>query len=98
VASGAEARRLRDLLLMSRASVGGATDLECHPRYRIEVNGMHVCDYVADFAWTDVRTGRRVVEDVKPRGKNGAPVLDELARLKISLMRAALGIDVVIVT
>jgi hypothetical protein len=36
-----------------------------HPRYRLEVNGVHIADYAADFEYIDRATRTKVVEDVK---------------------------------
>ena len=66
-----EAKRYRDLLLMQRA--GEISDLETQPRFRL-VEGVKFSGdkrakpairYTADFAYTDVKTGKRVIEDVK---------------------------------
>lgn len=64
-ASGREAKRLRELILMQRA--GTITGLRCQPRYSCDVNGLHVCTYVADFAYTMAGPHEYgpVIEDVK---------------------------------
>ena len=78
----------RYLELRALVLAGQAQDLLVHPRYRLEVNGQHVCDYVADFAYC--AGGRLVVEDVKSPATRKLPAY----RLKRKLMRALLGIEV----
>jgi len=84
-ASRAEARRYGELKLMLDA--GLIQDLECHPKFEIAVNGMHVCYYVADFQYVD--NGETVVEDVK-----SAATITRMYRLKKKLMKACHGISV----
>lgn len=61
--SGMEARRCDELHALAKA--GLVHDLEAHPqpKYDLTVNGVHVCDYLADFRY--VEDGREVCEDVK---------------------------------
>ena len=91
-ASQAEARRYQELLLSGLA--GDLTDLEIQPRFRIEVNGRHICDYVADFRYTLAGAAPSgspdVVEDVKSAWTRTLPVY----RLKKKLMSAAYDIEV----
>lgn len=63
--SGMESRRCDELHLMERG--GLIRELEAHPqpKLRLDVNGVHIADYIADFAYADAETGERVVEDVK---------------------------------
>jgi hypothetical protein len=61
-ASKREARRYGELRLLERA--GEITNLELQPRFGITVNGVRVCDYVADFVYV-LRNGQKVVEDAK---------------------------------
>ena len=56
-----EAGRCDDLRALQAA--GQISDLEQQPSFRVEINGMMVCRYVADFAWR--ANGLRVIEDVK---------------------------------
>ena len=87
-ASRAEARRYGELLWQERD--GMIHDLECQPRYRLEVNGVKICDYAGDFRYTDAQTGAVVVEDVKGGDATKTPVY----RLKRRLMLACHGIEV----
>ncbi len=83
-ASKHEAERYAELKLEQLA--GEITELELQKHYRLDVNGVHICDYVADFVYK--RHGVRVTEDAK--GKQ-----TELYRVKKELMRAIYGIDIV---
>ena len=87
-ASRAEARRYAELRLMALA--GEIAGLELHPRFQLVVNGQSVGAYVADFAFTDAATGRRVVEDVK----GGQATRTAVYRLKRRLMLACHGIEI----
>lgn len=60
-ASTAEAERYKQLVLLQQA--GAILGLILQPRFRLEVNGVHVCDYVGDFEYRE--RGERVIEDVK---------------------------------
>ena len=86
--SKAEARRYQELKLMQAA--GEIARLECHPRWRLVVNGVEVGSYIADFVyWTP--DGRRVVEDVK----GGRATMTPAYLLKKKLMLALYSIEVV---
>lgn len=82
-ASKAEARRWQALDLMEQG--GLISNLECQPRFRIEVNGIHICDYVADFKYLE--NGEWKIEDVK--GVRTAAYI-----LKRKLMWAVWGVEV----
>lgn len=60
--SKAEARRAAELDILRRH--GSIGPVEYQPRYAIAVNGVKICDYVADFAYF-TKAGVQVVEDVK---------------------------------
>lgn len=62
-ASKKEANRYCLLKLMERG--GLIKSIELQPPYRLEVNGVLVCKYVADFRYVDAQTGETVVEDAK---------------------------------
>jgi len=90
----AEAEYCTDLHVLQRA--GRIVDLKAHPqeRFRLDVKcsgdsgeAVHICDYLADFVYTDVETGELVVEDVK--GWQTAE-----SKIKIRLMLAVHGIEV----
>lgn len=84
-ASRAEARRAADLTLLQMA--GEIRALAFQQPYPLEVNGVKVGTYVADFTyWT--KEGRFVVEDVKG-------VATPVFRLKKKLVKAIHGIEIV---
>jgi hypothetical protein len=81
--SRGEARRYVDLTLLLAA--GEIAELERQIKYPLEVNGVKVADYVADFRY---REGKRVVvEDFKG-------VRTPVYRLKKKLMKAIHGVDI----
>ena len=87
--SKAEARRYGELKMLQQANE--IADLEIQPKFSIDVNGKHICDYIADFRYRNVRYDQGVVvEDVKsePVRKNRA------YRLKVKLMAAVHGISI----
>ena len=83
--SRGEARRWVDLQLLEHA--GMITELRRQVKYKLEVNGLKVCDYVADYTYFE--RGRYVVEDFKSPATR-TPVY----RLKRKLMFALLGIEI----
>lgn len=91
-----EARRYQALLLMQRA--GEIKDLELQPRFSL-VKGVKFSGdarakpdirYTADFAYTDTKTGERIIEDVK------SPVTKKKTdyRMRRHMMLAIHGIEV----
>ncbi len=78
-----EARRYQDLRLLERA--GEIKDLELQPKFLLQVNGMKIATYIADFTYHD-KTGE-VVEDVKG-------VRTAAYSMKAKLMKAIHGITV----
>ena len=83
--SGKEARRYQELKALEKAGVIVA--LELQPRFKLDVNGVHVCDYIADFSYHDEERRVDVVEDVKGWRT-------EVYKLKARLMLAIHGIEV----
>jgi hypothetical protein len=88
-ASRKEARRYSDLKLMERA--GEIRFLRLQPRFPMDVNGVPVATYVADFAYVREADDVQVIEDVKSPATRKNPVY----RIKIKLLKALHGIDVV---
>ena len=82
-----EASRYGELRLLEKA--GDIKDLEVHPHYPLEVNGLKICTYEADFRYTDNR-GTIHVEDVK--GFDTA-----VSRIKRKLVKATCEINVEII-
>src|SRR3989304_3099495 len=85
-----ESRRCDELHLMEAG--GLIRDLEAHPqpRYKLDVNEVHICDYLADFRYFDVDRGEEVVEDTKG-------FMTDVARMKLKLMEAIHGVAVQLV-
>ena len=82
-ASKREAARYGQLLLMVRANT--ITDLRLQVPYEINVNGQHICRYVADFVYR--RGTEEIVEDSK-----GHRTREYI--LKRKLMAAVHGINI----
>jgi Protein of unknown function (DUF1064) len=75
------------IILKSMLSSGDISDLKLQERYRIELNGVKVCDYVSDFTYLD-KYGIKHVVDVKG-------VKTAIYRLKKKLMKALHNIEIV---
>ena len=67
--------------------------LEVHPKFKLVVNGMKVCNFVADFSYLQVSpsdgSNKVIVEDVKSK-----PTMTPVYRIKKKLVKALFGIDV----
>ena len=61
--SKAEMRKYAELKLLERGKE--IANLEIHPAFPLVVKGTSCGSYVADFAYVDLRTGGKVVIDVK---------------------------------
>jgi hypothetical protein len=83
-ASKKEASRYMELLLLQRA--GEIKELELQVKFSIDINGVHICNYFADFRYKP-RRGDAVIEDVKGMR---TPVYN----LKKKLMLACHGITI----
>ena len=70
-------------------AIGGISMLERQEKYRLEVNGVHVATYVADFVYCN-KNDKIIVEDVKSAHTRKLPVY----RLKKKLMKAIYNIDI----
>ena len=91
-----EAERYQELKLLQMS--GEIQSLKVHPKYRLKVNGLHVCDYIADFEYLlsvepDEDSGI-VTEDVKGAYRKGGAW--EKFRIKAKLFRAIMGYDVTV--
>jgi uncharacterized protein DUF1064 len=87
--SVAEANRYSELKWLEKA--GQIGELEVHPQFRLDVNGVHIGNYKGDFGY---RTpAGYVLEDVK-----SAPTKTQAFKLRKRLMKAIHGIDIVEVT
>ncbi len=81
-----EAKRYQELKILEHGKL--IADLKMQPIIRCLVNGVHVCDYIADFFYTE--KGLPVYEDVKSDYTRKLPVY----RLKKRLVSALFGIEV----
>lgn len=79
-----EATRAYELDLLKRA--GEITGWSPQPRFRFELHGVKICDYVGDFK-VFYKDGREVIEDVKG-------VLTDVYKIKKKLMKAFYNIDI----
>lgn len=70
---------------------GRIKDLERQVRFALDVNGSHICDYIADFTYKVVDKNSLIVEDFK------GWFIADVFRLKSKLMKALLEIEVRIV-
>ena len=84
-----EAARYVDLKNLERGGI--ISNLELQPRFPIVINGVKICDYVADFRYYDNERRREVVEDVKG-------VKTPEYKLKKKLVLAVLGLEIVEIT
>ncbi len=99
--SMAEAKRYRDLNLSEMAGI--ISNLECHPKYPLKVNGKLITTYTADFRYHN-KHGTLIVEDVKgkPKTKKAEKYLKSTTnwvrfRICVKLMKALHDIDVEVV-
>jgi len=86
-----EARRCTELTLMEKG--GLIRDLEAHPqpRLRLDVNGVHICDYWPDFKYLEIGDGPGVAQEVLEDTKG---VRTEVYKLKARLVKALFGLTV----
>lgn len=71
-------------------AAGEILDLELQARFRLQVNGEHICDYIADFTAIDRKTGKLLVYDAK----SPATRKNRAYRIKVKLLKAIHGLDV----
>ena len=86
--STGEWRRWLELKLLEKA--GEIHALERQRRFKLEVNGVHVCDYVADFCYfEDTLFQHHIVEDFK-----SLATMTPIFAIKRKLMLACHGIEI----
>lgn len=92
--SKAEHARWKTLKLLEQAKK--ISNLRRQVKFSLDVNGAHICNYIADFEYIDVSGGKswsqhhRVVEDVKSKATK-----TRLYEIKKKLMKAIHGISIV---
>lgn len=79
-----ESRRYSELKLMERA--GEISGLSLQPKFPIVINGVKVCNYLADFSYL-LADGMRRVEDVKG-------FKTPIYNLKKRLVKAVHGVEI----
>lgn len=84
-ASKREAKRYQDLKLMERA--GEISGLNLQVKMPVTMNGVHICFYIADFAYSD-KQGNAIVEDCKG-------FRTDVYKLKKKLVEAQYGIEII---
>lgn len=84
-ASMAEARRYSELRLLEKA--GEISGLELQPKFKLVVNGQHICTYIGDFRYRCKYTDPLITEDVKG-------ILTPVYRLKKKLVLALHGVEI----
>lgn len=96
--SQSEARRWAELQLLQRA--GEIRDLKLHPRFSLDVNGVHICDYIADYGYqcpVEAAAGTKLSwVSVTEDRKAGTVTQTDVFRLKRKLMKALHNIDILI--
>lgn len=80
-----EARHYKVLKAMQQAGI--IRDLETQPKFKLDINGVHICNYFADFRYFDLELDREVIVDVKG-------VKTQVYKLKKRLMLAIHDIEV----
>ena len=80
-----EAKRYSELKILKAA--GQIDRLQLQEAFNICVKNFHICKYIADFVYTEKKTGQRIVEDVKG-------VKTDVYKLKKRLMLAVHNISI----
>jgi len=80
-----ESDRYLELKLLERA--GEIFDLKLQPKFPIEIGGVKICTYIADFEYQEQGNPYKTIEDVKG-------MLTPIYRLKKKLMRAVHGVEI----
>lgn len=83
-----EATRYSYLSVLQKA--GEISELQMQVPFKLEVNGILICKYIADFTY--MKAGEYIVEDTK----SPATITPEF-RLKAKMMKAIHDIDILIV-
>lgn len=87
---GFQSTKERDhsLLLEAQERAGQIAELRRQVKFALVVNGIHICDYTADFVWKE--GAALVVADTKSVMTRKLPVY----RLKYKLMQACHGVQI----
>lgn len=60
-----EAYRYQELLFLAKIGKIEIDENFLQPKFKIEINGFHICYYIADFRYLDIEKSIWIVEDVK---------------------------------
>lgn len=85
--SKAEYERWCDLKLLQLG--GKIFNLRRQVAYPIEINGIHVCVWIADYVYTDFQTGKEVAEDLKG-------ISTDVFKLKRKMVEAYYGFKILV--
>lgn len=77
----------RECCLKQQLRSGIIKNLKRQVTFKFEVNGVHICEYIADWTYTIVEGNIDVVEDFKG-------IQTDTFKIKKKLMKACHGIDV----
>lgn len=80
-----EARRYEELALIEKS--GDIANLELQVKMPININGRHICNYFADFVYSDLKANKVIVEDCKG-------MKTPLYKLKKKLVEALYGVTI----
>ena len=58
-----EARHYKVLKAMQQAGI--IRDLETQPKFKLDINGVHICNYFSDFKYFDNDRNQELIKDVK---------------------------------
>jgi hypothetical protein len=86
--SGKERDRYQELVYAQKA--GKISDLKIQVKYSFDLNGIHICSYLADFVYKN-KNGKEIVEDTKSEATKKA----RHYRIKNKMMKAFYQIDIV---
>lgn len=79
----------RYMFLMQCQKDGLIVGLVCQPEYKILINDIYICKYVADFSYL-IHGGIKIVEDYKSK----ATAKDKTYRLKKKMVEAYYGVSI----
>lgn len=85
--SKAEYERWCDLKLLQLG--GKIFNLRRQVAYPIEINGIHVCVWIADYVYTDFQTGKEIAEDLKG-------ISTDVFKLKRKMVEAYYGFKILV--
>ena len=85
--SKAEYERWCELKLLQLG--GKIFNLRRQVAYPIEINGIHVCVWIADYVYTDFQTGKEVAEDLKG-------ISTDVFKLKRKMVEAYYGFKILV--